>query len=198
LYLTIGRHAIIVLSLYSFCAAVYGQGAGFHSASNMFKNALRQVLRRNPNANVSELQQLVNWMRDEWEHLISHYMYAAAGIAISFIQAYIYRYTILPCGFQKKDWTIFSLAVLFYGLIIGSVAIEFPFGPIVALVLTLGYGILFLGIISYRLHGKSIFRIGKVPVLQYFILSHGIGLFIVIGWTAKFGFKNREDANIVF
>lgn len=70
-------------------AAVYGQGAGFHSASNLFKNDLRlTVLAAHDD---QPAKALLYWMRTVWEHEISHYLYATGFVIMSAAQAWAYR-----------------------------------------------------------------------------------------------------------
>jgi hypothetical protein len=55
--------------------AIYQQGAGFHSAANMIKNAIETV-RDKPNALTlyPVIREIHSWTRDLWQHIISHYM----------------------------------------------------------------------------------------------------------------------------
>ncbi|KAI8917404.1 hypothetical protein BC831DRAFT_142705 [Entophlyctis helioformis] len=177
-------------------AALYQQGAGFHSAANMFKHAIETVLEEPKAAELYPiLVDIKSWMRDTWEHIISHYMYAVGGIFISWINAYVFRNYVV----SKVDrhaiiaWIVNSIL---YGLIIGSVAIEFPKGSIVALALIIGYGFVILGSHLYRKGDWQLSSFARRPVIQSYVVSYMVALIVVLGWTIKAkGLKNREEAS---
>ncbi|RKO87335.1 hypothetical protein BDK51DRAFT_17426 [Blyttiomyces helicus] len=195
-----GAYGAMLVSFFMFATALYGQGAGFHSAANMFKHPVKDLIDNNPtNPDVETLTDIYSWMRDTWEHIIAHYMYAVGGILQSFTYAYIFRNIDLgPDGLKSRlDRSLWIAAAVFYGLIVGGVAIEFPKGSIVALLLTIGYGAGVLGTYVWRMGGM--FTWGRRLVLQYFLMAYSLGFVIVIGWIihAK-GFGNREETGMTF
>ncbi|XJO70908.1 hypothetical protein BDV3_000515 [Batrachochytrium dendrobatidis] len=188
------RIAIIVFMI---AAAVYQQGAGFHSAAVMFKHSVQTAI-EDPAATpiLPLLTDIKSWIRDLWEHTIAHYMYAIGGIIISFVNAYVFRnYTVpLSTRITKKYRLVWILNSIVYGLIVGSVAIQFPKGPIVALCLVLIYGYLILGTYTYRHKRLSLSTLGEFPVLQSYLASYTLALVIIIIWVAKMhGFVGRNE-----
>jgi len=185
------RESIIIVTLFGIFSGIYQQGAGFHSTSIMFKNLVRNYYDglENPDA---KLLEIINVIRNLWEHLISHYWYAIGGILISFLNAYVYR-EFSVAKFNKSHISMWLGNVLLYGLTVGAVAVQFVGGSVVALVLTVGYG----GILGYwlwaRMKGSMFWRI-RYPVIQYYFWAYVIGLLITVGWMAKNGLKNREEA----
>lgn len=167
--------------------ALYQQGAGFHSSSNMFKNLVRNTLESTP-----DVAQIIWIMRDEWEHIISHYMYAVGGILLSFIYVFIFKdFSVVKLS--PRELSLWILAVLSYGLIIGSVAIQFVKGSIVALALILIWGFGIVGGLLWKRLQRNLFKIIRFPVLQYYLASYALALVITVGWMAKYGTKNRDD-----
>jgi hypothetical protein len=69
-----------LLIAFSISAAIYQQGAGFHSASNMFKHSIKTAVEAASNQKIplspSELavqdilQQIYSWMRNDWLFLL--------------------------------------------------------------------------------------------------------------------------------
>jgi len=57
------------VSIFMVGAAIYEQGAGFHSSSNMFKHPTEALMKQHPE--VPGLRDLYKWMRDCWEHEVS-------------------------------------------------------------------------------------------------------------------------------
>ncbi|TPX32200.1 hypothetical protein SmJEL517_g04643 [Synchytrium microbalum] len=178
------RTEIVLVSLcFTVSAAIYQQGAGFHSAANMFKHVFEDALAIPSTSGA--LTVLLNdgyvYTRTTWEHYVGHYLYAIGGILVSFTHAYAYRNVKIKAGLTTPSQKVLlCLAIIIYGLIIGSVAVEFPKGVIVALVLIIVYGFGVLGTVLVR--SKSVFSWGTRIMLQYFFYAYCISLVIVIGW----------------
>ena len=169
--------------LFAFFAAVYQQGAGFHSASNMFKHSIITLLDIPGLVETFPIvTDVYNWMRNDWEHVISHYMYASAGIALSFLYTFLFKDYGQQDGIKdRKTRLIWGISALLYGLIIGAVAIQFLYGSIVALVLILGYG--FGGLVMYLyFYERNPLTFGTRIVVQCYILSYLIAFGIVLTW----------------
>ncbi|KAI8821318.1 uncharacterized protein EV422DRAFT_37713 [Fimicolochytrium jonesii] len=191
------RAQYTISTLFMLAATLYTTGAAFHSAAAMFKHPLADFILTHADLVVAYpfLTDLLLWIRTTWEHNVSHYMYAAGGMCMSFVVAYVYRDVNAHDGFGVVQRTVWAAAAVIYGLIIGSVAIEFPMGSLVALILILGYGFGILATFLYRREGfRGMFRWGRRYVVQYYVMSYCIGLVIVVAWMvhAK-GFRNREE-----
>ncbi|KAL2919728.1 hypothetical protein HK105_200642 [Polyrhizophydium stewartii] len=183
-------------------AAIYQQGAGFHSASNMFKHAVQTAIAEGT-AGTPQYQLLLDiksWIRDTWEHLISHYMYAVGGILISFVNAYAFSDYVVHDSLSRVRSSggfraVWIANTLVYGLIIGSVAIEFPKGSIVALALVVVYGFGVIGSFLYRREALGPRSFGRLPVLQSYFWSYVIALVIIAVWVGKNkGFASRNES----
>jgi hypothetical protein len=157
----------------------------------MFKHSIKTAMGTHTDSLI--LAKVYTWMRHDWEHLISHYLYASGGILLSFIYAYSFRNFVVQSRMGYKHQLIWVLAAIVYGLSIGSVAAQFIKGTIVSLVLCIGYGLGILGTFLYRCEGKNWNCIGRRIVIQYYILSYVIGLVITIGWIAAKGFNSRNE-----
>lgn len=179
-----------------FSAAVYVQGAGFHSASAMFKQPVKALLQLRPD--VTGLSDIYTWMRDAWEHIYSHYLYAAGGVGMSFAQAYAFRNALVPKGIVSMiDVTIWICASIVYGLIIGSIAVQFIWGSTVVFVFLIVYGFGILGFFTVYNYRSQAFSLGKRFVLQYFMFAYGIAFVITVIWIgiAK-GFNSKTQGNV--
>jgi hypothetical protein len=101
------------------------------------------------------LVDIVSYMRDLWEHNISHYWYAAGSVGVAAVFAWVYRDVYLPSGLPSRlDRALWVGAALLYGVLIGSVAVQFPSGALVALIFLVVYG---FGIV-----GSALWRRGEV------------------------------------
>jgi hypothetical protein len=97
------------------------------------------------------LTDIYSWMRDLWEHNISHYWYAFGAVGMACVWAWAYRDVYLPSGLTTRtDRALWLLAALLYGVTIGLVAVQFPAGSLVALVFLGGYGFGVVGSALYR------------------------------------------------
>jgi hypothetical protein len=66
---------VLITIWFAIGMGIYQQGAGFHSASNMIKHAIESV-RNIPGAvdRYPIIEEIFDWTRDVWQHIISHYM----------------------------------------------------------------------------------------------------------------------------
>jgi len=62
----------LVIATYILGVSLYEQGAGFHSAANMFKNGFESVMVHHDDDTV---QELYFWMRTVWEVSIQYLAY---------------------------------------------------------------------------------------------------------------------------
>ncbi|KAJ3180695.1 hypothetical protein HDU87_001808 [Geranomyces variabilis] len=192
-----GLHAGIAFLI---AASIYAQGAAFHSAATMFKHPFKAYMDAHPDLVASDpfFTAFYVWLRTVWEHAVGHYLYATGGILMSAILAWSFRdQTAQPGRWRPATRALWTVSVLAYGLIIGAVAIEFPRGSIVALLLC----IVWLGGVGtylVRSEGKrGWYVLGSRYVLQYYVASYAVALVIVLGWVAHVkGFGNREDAGV--
>jgi hypothetical protein len=178
-------------------AALYEQGAGFHSASNMFKNAMQTI-----DYDDRDMTDLYFWMRTIWEHIISHYIYAVGYAIMTAVQCYLYReYKSPQNGLDCISKVLLVLASLTFALLIAGVAADFQSGLIVAIVYLVLYGFCVVGgyvfYVYHYLNDKTVAVFGSRPILHHFLLSYVIAFVLVILYIASVGgLKNRHEAGI--
>jgi hypothetical protein len=198
---SLSKKYVFHICFFSFCIGLYQQGAGFHSASNMFKHSINTVIQDFPSSSISYpiLLDVKSWMRDTWEHYISHYMYAIGGILLSWHYTYLYRDFIIPNGITNwKPKLIWIANSIVYGLMIAAIGTQYPKGPFVSLGLSILYGICFLGSFLFRKGNMTTF--GYCIVLQSYFLSYIVGysflscrFLIVLFYGIKQGFQGRNE-----
>ncbi|CAO3620741.1 unnamed protein product [Cunninghamella blakesleeana] len=199
-YVFVFSEQTIAWLIWSWGAGIYVQGHGIHLASAMFKHPVQDFNLAHPDivAQYPVLQQIYSYMRDDWEHIIAHYMYAGGAMIMSWSQIFAFRNEIHgPIYLRTK--IVFIIGLIIYGLLIAGVAIEFPYGLYFGLVYTVVIGLIcFLGIAVNRngLNRGGLFGIGKRLVLQFYLGACIIGLIIIIIWIGIYGFKNRLDAGV--
>ncbi|KAJ3007403.1 hypothetical protein HKX48_009173 [Thoreauomyces humboldtii] len=197
------RRTYTVGVLFMFASGIYSQGAGFHSAAVMFKHPLKLFMDDQPGlvATYPFFSKYYAWQRTTWEHTIAHYLYALGGILISIVVGYAHRHTTDAKGMSSRiDRCMFVLAVVLYALIMGSVAIEFPKGSIVALCLiALGTSVMGTWVVRRDRRWRKAVTWGNRYVLQFYFAAYCGALVIVVAWIAHAGgFVDREDAGITF
>lgn len=184
---------VLCLFIFLFGAALYEQGSGYHSAANMFKNALETIMTDDDTApNSREYENLYYYMRTVWQHIVAHYIYAAGYAIMNFAQVYAYRDVKAPqLGLTRNGKILLTLSSLAYGVLIAGVAINFPSGLIVGLLYTVLYGICGIGgyiYIQYRIVGdKSIIGFGNRPVVHHFFFGNLWGFCLIIAWIGYTG-----------
>ncbi|CAO3588894.1 unnamed protein product [Absidia cylindrospora] len=181
-------------------AGIFVQGHGIHTAAAMFKHPVQDFNLAHPEL-VSQypiLQQIYSYMRDLWEHVIAHYMYAFGGMVMSWAHLFAFRNQVHgPLTLGTK--IVFALGSLVYGLLLAGIAIEFPDGLYVGLVYAIVIGLVCVAIILFKPNGLrkgGLLTMGRRMVPQFYLGSCVVGLIIVIIWIGIFGFQNRLDAGV--
>ncbi|KAI9207819.1 uncharacterized protein BJ171DRAFT_255699, partial [Polychytrium aggregatum] len=193
---TDSRAQVGLLVFFAVAASIYQQGAGFHSAARMFKHPIQSFNTANPDlvTQYPQLNAIYVWMRTTWEHYIGHYMYAIGGVLVSLAQLYVYRNTRAPPFKSLTEKISWVLAVLTYGITIGGVAIQFPMGTLVALVLCVTIGFALCGGWLWK-HGNFFWNREHLFFVQYLFYAYVIGFVITVGWISKYGLLARNEAN---
>ncbi len=177
--------AIIV---FLFGIGLYSQGAGFHSASNMFKNSLESVQQKHDDEVVKDLY---NWMRNTWEHDVSHYLYATGYALMCGAEAWAYRrHVISSSQIESSTKAVLVAASLSFALLMAGVGVDFPSGIIVVLVYAVVYGLALIGgyIYFHRKNNSTILEtLEQMPVLLYFLLSYSFAVILLLIWIAYAG-----------
>lgn len=187
---------IFMIVMFGFASVLYIQGAGLHTASNMFKNGFETFMTDDTTDN-----DFYFWLRTVWEHDISHYMYGT-GLAIIFVlQACVYKNEIQTDESNFKIRVFVFLISIIRGLLISGACIEFPSGIIV--------GYIYLGLVIiwslYHLYSnpisdiawqKELIKTEKRPVWMSFTWSYLVAFFIIIIWSCIYGTKTRSQAGL--
>ncbi len=188
---------IICIFVFFFGAAMYGQGAGFHSAANMFKNSLETI-----DHDDRDLQDLAYYMRTVWEHIVGHYLYAAGYAIMNACQLFAYKdHKASQLGLTFSAKALLVLASGVYALLIAGVAANFPSGTIVSFIYLVLYGGGVVGgyVFYVYQYGKedTVLKFGNRPILHHFLLSYLFALILVIAWIcAVGGFRSRSEAGV--
>ncbi len=185
----------ILLVFFGFASVLYIQGAGLHTASNMFKNGFETFM-----TDDEENEDFYYWLRTIWEHIISHYMYGT-GLAIIFIlQSYVHTNEIQTDESVLKIRLMVCLTSIVRGLLIAGACIEFPSGIIVGYIYL---GLVLVWSIYYLSHNETsvmwqeeFFKTNKRPIFMSFVWSYIIAFIIMIIWCCIYGVKSRSQAGL--
>ncbi len=187
----------ILIVFFFFGVALYEQGAGFHSAANMFKNGMQTI-----DFDDRDMKDMYYWMRNIWEHIVSHYLYATGYAIMTGVQCYLYKDFKAPhTGLPIRTKIVLIITSILFALLIAGVAADFPSGLIVALVFLILYGLGVVGGYVFYLHRyvkeKNALVFGSRPFLHHFLLSYVLALFFVLIYIASVGgLSTRSEAGI--
>lgn len=101
-----GKERIALIIFFGFVLALYNQGAGYHSGSNLLKRPPKDLRDTMEEARgslplnsmelndytffITFLNAFVHWSRDVWQHIISHYWYAIGGLILGIVNVIVY------------------------------------------------------------------------------------------------------------
>lgn len=180
--------------------AVYVEGHGLHTAATIFKDPLKYLMKNSPETRTQYplIPQTYSYIRDDWEHIYSHYIYLVGAVAVSVIHMLAYRSVQHPPLCSRTDWALFITGTIFYGLMYAGIAVNFPSGLIVGFVWLAVYAVPWsVWLWRRRVGGKRLlFSKGQSLIPQFYLLSYLIGLVVIIIYICIFGFKDRASAGI--
>ncbi|KAG0026979.1 hypothetical protein BGZ81_005971 [Podila clonocystis] len=217
----------ILSGVFMFFLIVYATGAALHTAAAFFKATIELFLDNHSRgiglsthpltngtgeqlsmALAQELKVGYMLMQDEWEHTISHYMYAFGALGMSWCEMMAYSGQILPQGVSlaraghlramaqkqgpvpekssKRLVVMWILAGVLYGGIVAGVACQYPKGLYVGLAYV---GVLMSVLIIYlssRPKAKrGLFTLGRHYILQTYLIGCVVALVAIIIYMAK-------------
>ncbi|KAF9572537.1 hypothetical protein BGW38_008512, partial [Lunasporangiospora selenospora] len=151
-------------------------------------------------------------MQDEWEHLLSHYMYALGALGMSWCEMIAFSRQALPVGctlvnvgqFYERSspssageghsakgrksqggWPLVILWVIagvLYGGIVAGVACQYPKGLYVGLIYVPLLLIIVAGFLFYK---RGLFTLGRYYILQTYVIGAIVALVAIIIYMAK-------------
>jgi hypothetical protein len=192
--------------------AIYVEGHGIHTAATIFKDPLKYLMTKQPQSaqQYPLIQQTYSYIRDDWQHVYSHYIYLIGALGVSVLHMFSYRSLKHPRLSGPLEWTLFWAASLLYGAMFAGIAVNFPYGFYATFGWLLVYAVPWCwwiwsqrvepsdGIINGRngWKGRMLFQPGRRLVPQFYILSYTIGLVIIFIYIGIFGFRDRATAGI--
>ena len=137
-------------------------------------------------------------MRDLWEHYIAHYLYVLGAMMMSWAQLFAFRNQ-LHGPLPTITRVVWCVGIVFYGLLLAGVAIEFPQGLYVGIGYTILMSFVCVAMIVFNRHNLDkggLFTMGRRMVLQFYLSSCLLGLLVIVIWIGIFGFQNRKAAGV--
>jgi hypothetical protein len=196
---TIHEHSVLDL-IFIVGAAVYVEGHGIHTAATIFKDPLKYLMKTQPASKTQYplIPQTYSYIRDDWQHLYSHYIYVSGVLVMSVVHMLAYRYSCFAPISGIKQRILLSIAVLFYGFLFAGTSANFPCG--------LTVGLVWIGVCGGLLASWLWYARRKVPqitwfnhrllVIQFYLSSYLLALLLILIYIAIFGYKDRASAGI--
>lgn len=200
-----------LLLAFMVCAAVYVEGHAMHLSAAMFKHSVEFVVTTYPDSAIQYpmLPLIYSYMRDRWEHIYGHYMYAFGALGMSVVHMLAYKDQVHPRLDTFKEKIFFFAASSIFGLVFGGIAINFPAGLIVGPLWIVLYALPWTCLMwSKRTENDRIFKtfkwdtqwqifsgdrelwaLGRRLVIQHYLFAYVVALFVIVLFLCIFGFK---------
>jgi hypothetical protein len=131
-----------------------------------------------------------DYMRNIWEHIIGHYLYAAGIMCISALTISVHFHSSYPPLSFLHGWILLYSGIL-SGLLYALVSTQLPCAPLIGIAL-FGFVSMGLGYLLWRDGELSFHRWATRPIPQLYLISTGLAFILTIIWTAKEGIKGRN------
>lgn len=211
------REAVRLHVFFMILAAIYVEGHGLHTAAAMFKDPIKALYTNQPQAAVDypELKEIYSYIRDDWQHIYAHYIYAVGALGMTVVQMWAYRDQDMPNLTTWGSYIVFLASSFLFSLMFAGVCVNFPAGLIVGLIWLAIYALpwtvwLWLQRTSdlpnttwnwdrrYQVFARNrlLFSPGRRLIPQYYLLSYAMSLVWIVIYICIFGFKDRASAGI--
>ncbi|KAF9973507.1 hypothetical protein BGZ73_003249 [Actinomortierella ambigua] len=227
--------------VFTFFLMTYVTGASLHTAAAFFKSTIEFFLdNRSQGIGLSkhplttgdgslslalaqELKQGYVLMQDTWEHLISHYIYAAGALGMTWCQIIAYADQTLPRGVNlarvgtswrsgprsglgilagrhkssKRLVPLYFVTGILYGGILAGVSCQYPKGIYVGYAYTVVMMLVIIGYILAKDRGRvdGLFSLGRYYILQTYLIGGTVALVAITIYLAinDFDFLTSND-----
>ncbi|KAF9296935.1 hypothetical protein BGZ74_010088 [Mortierella antarctica] len=213
--------------VFMFFLIVYATGAALHTAAAFFKATIELFLDNHSRgiglsthpltngtgeqlsmALAQELKEGYMLMQDEWEHMISHYIYAFGALGMSWCEMVAYSGQLLPQGVSlaraghlkamarkqgpvpekssKRLVALWILAGVLYGGIVAGVACQYPKGLYVGLAYVgVVMSVLIIDLVSKPKAKRGLLTLGRHYILQTYLIGCIVALVAIIAYMAN-------------
>jgi hypothetical protein len=176
--------------LFALSSVLFIFGSTAHTMSTMLKHSIEQIRLTGGPPGMPAAEEAYDYTKDVWEHIISHYMYAAGIFFVSVLIVIVHFRASYPPVPILRGWPLAYSGVL-SGALYALVSTQLPYAPLIGIAVfafvttTIVFFLWKEGDLGFR-------RCATRPIPQIYALGTALALIITIVWTAIEGIRGRN------
>ena len=158
--------------------------------SAMLKHSIEEIKVAEGASEIPAVEAAYDYTRNVWEHIVSHYMYAAGIFFSSVLIVVVHFRASYPPVSILHGWMLVYSGIL-SGILYALVSTQLPYAPLIGITVfaSVTATIIFF---LWKEGDMGIDRCGTRPIPQIYALSTTLALVLTIAWTGIKGIKGRN------
>lgn len=181
-----------LMTLFAFSSVLFIFGSTAHTMSALLKHSIEQIKMGGGGGapKIPAVEEAYDYTRNVWEHIVSHYMYAAGIFFMSILIVTVHFRASYPPVPILHGWLLVYSGTL-SGILYSLVSTQLPYAPLIGIAVfasvttTLVFFLWKEGDLGFR-------RCATRPIPQIYALATTLALILTIVWTAIKGIKGRN------
>jgi len=176
--------------LFAFSSVLFIFGSTSHTMSALLKHSIEEIKVAEGAAKIPAVEEAYDYTRNVWEHIISHYMYAAGIFFASVLVVVVHFRASYPPVPILHGWMLVYSAAL-SGVLYALVSTQLPYAPLIGIT-TFASVTATITFFLWKEGDLGIDRCATRPIPQIYALAAALALILTIVWTAIKGIKGRN------
>ena len=179
-----------LMTLFALSSVLFIFGSTSHTMSALLKHSIQEIRVAEGASEIPAVEAAYDYTRNVWEHIISHYMYAAGIFFASILIVVVHFRASYPPVSILRGWSLAYSAIL-SGILYALVSTQLPFAPLIGITV---FGSVTATIIFFlwKEGDAGIGRCATRPIPQMYALSTTLALILTIVWTGIKGVRGRN------
>ena len=176
--------------LFAFSSVLFIFGSTAHTMSAMLKHSIEEIRVADGASKIPAVEAAYDYTRNIWEHIVSHYMYAAGIFFASVLIVVVHFRASYPPVSILRGWMLAYSGTL-SGILYALVSTQLPYAPLIGITV---FGSVTATIIFFlwKEGDMGVGRCATRPIPQIYALSSTLALILTIVWTGIKGIKGRN------
>lgn len=179
---------LTILFILSSVLFIFGSTA--HTMSALLKHSIEQIKSEGGASKIPAVEEAYDYTRNVWEHIVSHYMYAAGIFFASVLIVIVHFRASYPPVPILRGWLLAYSGAL-SGILYALVSTQLPYAPLIGITV---FALITTTIVFFlwKEGDLGFGRCATRPIPQIYALSTTLAFILTIVWTAAEGIKGRN------
>ena len=176
--------------LFALSSVLFIFGSTAHTMSTLLKHSIEQIKLAQGPSEIPAVEEAYDYTRNVWEHIVSHYMYAAGIFFVSVLIVIVHFRASYPPVPILRGWLLAYSGVL-SGILYALVFTQLPYAPLIGIAVS-AFVTTALIFFLWKEGDLGFGRCATRPIPQIYALATTLALILTIVWTVMKGIKGRD------